>query len=164
MRAKILKPRPLSCVFASSQSQFTAVTDLWISNLAKVSESTLKHDSTSQYFCQGGVLLANNHCLTQPDMHIQCVVLGAQGGSFEPPEPPLDPPLCMGSVAAQVLYVVHAICVQWAWSRIDHSPKSVSLILVYAGGFCQISSSKRVSWSDTSNACDTRPMRVTWQV
>ena len=41
------KPRPFSCVFASSQSQFTAATDLWISNLAKVSESTFKHDSTS---------------------------------------------------------------------------------------------------------------------
>ena len=41
------KPHPFSCVFASSQSQFTAATDLWISNLAKVSESTFKHDSTS---------------------------------------------------------------------------------------------------------------------
>ena len=47
MRAKILKPHPFSCVFTSSQSRFTAATDLWISNLAKVSESTLKHDSTS---------------------------------------------------------------------------------------------------------------------
>ena len=41
------KPHPFSCVFASSQSQFTAATDLWISNLAKMSESTFKHDSTS---------------------------------------------------------------------------------------------------------------------
>ena len=45
-RAKILKPRPFSYVFASSQSQFTAATNLWISNLAKVSESTFKHDFT----------------------------------------------------------------------------------------------------------------------
>ena len=36
-----------SCVFASSRSQFTVATDLWISNLTKVSESTFKHDSTS---------------------------------------------------------------------------------------------------------------------
>ena len=84
---------PYSYVFASSQSLFTAATDLWISNFAKVSKSTFTHDSTSQYFCQGRVLLAKNHCLTTPDKHIQCVVLGAQGGSSKLPEPPLDPPL-----------------------------------------------------------------------
>ena len=41
------KARPFSYVFTSSQSQFTAATDLRISNLAKVSESTFRHDSTS---------------------------------------------------------------------------------------------------------------------
>ena len=46
MRTEKLKPRPFSCVFANGQSVTTA-TDLWISNLAKVSESTFKHNSTS---------------------------------------------------------------------------------------------------------------------
>ena len=46
-------------------------------------------------FVKEGVLLAKNYCLTRakPDKHIQCVVLGAQGGSSKSPEPPLDPPL-----------------------------------------------------------------------
>ena len=45
--AHFVETTPILCVFASSQSQFTAATDLWISNLAKVSESTFEHDSTS---------------------------------------------------------------------------------------------------------------------
>ena len=42
---------------------------------------------------RGGALLAKNHCSTKQDEYIQCVVLDAQGGLDEPPEPPLDLPL-----------------------------------------------------------------------
>ena len=90
-RAKILKPHPLcrnhTCfrTYSPVVSQFTAATDLWISKLAKV---------LAIIFVRKGFLLAKNHCLTKPDMHIQCVVLGAQGDSSKPPELPLDLPLC----------------------------------------------------------------------
>ena len=47
---KKLKPRPLyrnHAHFRAYSPVVTAAADLWISNLAKVSESTVKHDSTS---------------------------------------------------------------------------------------------------------------------